>query len=144
MAGVFVVAAATVVRPMSLLRGIAVHCRTMLLGRTRTALMGAGRPHSCTELMFRGMGCAGHRVTVQSCRTRTRVEPAVHPLSSFHRPGQPHGLVFTPRGKTRHYRVGFGLDAASTSFWCLVQYAAHGTASSRFESIGPPSTRHCP
>ena len=56
MACIFVVAAATVVRPMSLLSGIAVHCWIMLLGRTRTVLMGAGLPHSCTELVFRGMG----------------------------------------------------------------------------------------
>src|SRR5262245_33564228 len=89
---------------------------------------------------------------------------------SFIARADPTDLVVTPRGKTRHthsppylralstpirrtlatavrtrhYRVGFGLDAASSSFWCLVQYAAHGTASSRFESIGPPSTRHCP
>lgn len=42
------------------------------------------------------------------------------------------------------YMVGFGLDAASSSFWCLMQYGAHGTASSRLGSIGPPSIRHRP
>src|SRR5262249_7642943 len=77
----FVVAAATVVRPMNLTSGIAVHRRTVLVGRTRTVWMGARPPQSCTELVFRRMGRAGHRVTVQSCRARTGTHRAVRPIA---------------------------------------------------------------
>src|SRR5262249_35617491 len=64
MASMLVVAAATMERPMSLMRGIAVYCRTLRLGRMRTVWMGA-RPHSCGELVLLSMGSAGHLVTDQ-------------------------------------------------------------------------------